>query len=511
MPRILSDGRVVGGGDGYVTLNTLNADGSVTCETLLNGYWGPCILDATSFATQAMADNNTYRYDLTTRTLAPLCAGSNGLVSGEDGRYLASIAKCVVGTIPVTDPSWPAGGYGAGLVCGSDCGAVAVVALSLNPTPILLIAPDGTITTVPGPAMGVSIVSPTELLMTGGGGPIGPPVTSTGRTFNTLPHCQGPNLVTVGGVTYLVYYSPDCWKVCIQRADAPAGDIYGAWLTSGFNQDWRVVNAGATLRTSYATGAGERPGQIQIYDVDLTALTTNLTQTNVPPQPVIPSIPAITHPCTITPFAQVGQPSTPGSIGVRTLVSGEQVWVASSAPLCWPSTGLAGVFSEAADITADLALAVAHNTRLMWLHDGTATMPIPAALRPSCDVLGLECYLAAGETLAQSVARWTANLTALLLLWPGQVALIAQGYTMLGAWTEEQVLDCQPSYSNLANTDPRIIAVCHFCFGRADAILSLPTVLARFVAASPGPAVLNPVNPQPAASTLARYLALGVV
>jgi hypothetical protein len=237
----------------------------------------------------------------------------------------------------------------------------------------------------------------------------------------------------------------------------------------------------------------------------------------------IPDIPPFNHRVTIAPFCQA-QPLTDTSGGILIRIVGEwtQTWVAGNPSVtgnAWPSDKvLAGMFTENADITADRVVAGAHKTRIGWLHDGGVLTTLPKGLRPWCDVVFVECYRIVGESLSASIARWWMNLTWLLGVWTGQIVIVGMGYrqeyvvngVVFYRWTEQDILDCQPEYVHLANVDPRVMTVSHFCANRGDAIDSLPEVLRRFMAASPGPATLNPVT-KPTAFTTNDLLLFGGV
>ena len=190
-----------------------------------------------------------------------------------------------------------------------------------------------------------------------------------------------------------------------------------------------------------------------------------------------------------------------------------QIWVTTDTPQAdWPdAASFAGFFTEGDD-PAVLALAQQHGVRVKWLADGPDWTAAPSWLRSACDVWSVECYVALGEALAESVARWEHNLSLTATAWSGQIAICAQGYTQNGQWTEQQVLDAQPAYATLANSFPgRIASIDHFCYNRGDMIASLPIVLAKFMAASPGACALHPVEQPQSVSALARYLVMGVM
>lgn len=140
------------------------------------------------------------------------------------------------------------------------------------------------------------------------------------------------------------------------------------------------------------------------------------------------------------------------------------------------------------------------------IHDGTDDWTPPASLRPFDAVL-LEQYRVPEETLDQSVARWTRQMSTLLTQWAGDCGAIGMWYDQL-RWTEQQILDGLAHCSAIVNLSPRIKIVAPFAYNRANGIIkypSLQTSLDRLVAERDrvGLAHLTPIPPPQEDSAMA--------
>lgn len=145
--------------------------------------------------------------------------------------------------------------------------------------------------------------------------------------------------------------------------------------------------------------------------------------------------------------------------------------------------GSLGIYTEAA---IPLPVFQANpQTRVIFVHDAPTKWPLPSGARPF-DLPGLEFYRLKTETLAQSVARWTSELTALLADWPGDVLVVPMFYCQGGAagstnppetWTVEEVLDGLRSLSGLVNQSQRIKVIAPFAYNRANGITAHPELM----------------------------------
>lgn len=211
--------------------------------------------------------------------------------------------------------------------------------------------------------------------------------------------------------------------------------------------------------------------------------SSNLSCYNVfPPEEALPVAPpteiptfAFTHPATVAIFKDPNG-DTPAPLEVVVNSTGQRAhrdYFAAGDSL--PGTaGLVGIYSQAADIPSDLALATAHATRLAVCYDGPGSFVIPSNLR-AYDQLWLELYPVVGEPIDASRARWHTNLIDLLARWPGDIGVVPAFYCQGGApsdetWPVEYILDCLASLSGLVNISPRVKTIAPFAYERANGI-----------------------------------------
>lgn len=168
-----------------------------------------------------------------------------------------------------------------------------------------------------------------------------------------------------------------------------------------------------------------------------------------------------------------------------------------------------GLYTEAStveEMTAAIALAEQHETRLAWCHDGSdLDLLLVKMLRPF-DQVWLECYPVAGETDAQSASRYFANLDTLLNVCGNQIGIIAPDYDAGGVGVNElrtvqQTLRALTVIPDLLNHSIQVVTLAIFEIDRgngADAHPELMTWAIEAVAATPGVPDLPPVTSSPA-------------
>jgi hypothetical protein len=246
---------------------------------------------------------------------------------------------------------------------------------------------------------------------------------------------------------------------------------------------------------------------VQAKTIDLTAPMQDLTGV------VLPFVPRLNHNVSIAPFKDPANETGADSeivVNGAAPTSDRPHWTAKDdASLAYFRRDIDhGLYTEAsttAEMLAAITLAEDLDTRLLWCHDGTdLDLQLVKLLRP-CDVVLLECYRSTAETLAQSKARWSDNLSALLSACGNLVGLIAQDYDMGGVgpaelWSVQDTLDACEAIAEMVNTSVRIILIAPFEIQRANGADAHPDLLAivkRWVAATPGVAELRPVNAAP--------------
>lgn len=265
------------------------------------------------------------------------------------------------------------------------------------------------------------------------------------------------------GRWWMGYQSFSLARVVLHPFDSLLGYAWGA--VNAFRLD--VADVAGQLRSVWSTVDGDQPGALAA--VTATGDPVDLTTLAPPPLVIAP----FNHPVLIAPFAAAGS----GAPDLFTL----------------------GTYTE------EVAPTFLPGVRMLVGHDSETRWNLPAGMRP-WDVPFLEWYRDERETLAETLARCTANTVALLAAWPGQIGGIPMFYRQTAAdgsplWTEQQVLDWLAYLSGLVNLSPRIVIVAPFAFNRADEGISAnPRIMAAFqslLKATPGMPTFIPIGATP--------------
>jgi hypothetical protein len=391
---------------------------------------------------------------------------------------------------------------GAG-TCGphavADDGTIGYVPDRMNGYGLRLVSPEGDIVEAPGILpWDVQVLGRGEAIYRGGAIGRLVPVPAVADAF-------AMRLVKLDdGEEWLVYWSDSVGFVA-QLDGATDGYILGTSPTF-FNHD--ATNVGGELVIAYSLTQGEGPNDIRVVPIDRSAARVPLVA--APPVVVIPSF-SFAHPVVVAPFKDPsGDTSAPMEIVVnQTGQELDRPCFAAEDSLTWTGT-LEGIYSEAADPAAAIALAAQYATRLVLAHDSTADWTPPAGLR-AFDLPTRELYLSESETLDQSVARWTRQTQQLLADWPGSIGLIPMFYCMGGAppdelFTVAQVCDGLAHLSAIVNLSPRIILIAPFAYLRANGMTGHPELLQAFanllaeqqrVGLAALPPISTPPDPEP--------------
>lgn len=343
------------------------------------------------------------------------------------------------------------------------------------------VAPDGTIAYVPDRSIGLGLIlvdpdnttyslpgilpSNTQVIGAGqviwAGGAFGRPVPKP-----ALTDAQNLLLCPMPDGDWLVYWSNSTGFIA-QLDGALDGYILGNTPTF-FNPDVRNVNG--TLKIAWSVTQGESPADVRSTIIDRTQPRVPLTSTVT-----IPTF-HFTHPVIVAPFKDPNADTVapwevvvnqfPQSSTRPAIVAGDSL-LARKGPI-------EGIYSEAADPTQDIALAVKSNTRLVLGHDNVSAWTLPTTLR-IYDIPALELYLQTSETITQSVVRWQSQIQLLLTHWSGSIGVIPMFYCAGGAppaetFTVAQVCDGLSHLSDIVNLSPRIQLILPFEYLRANGI-----------------------------------------
>jgi hypothetical protein len=338
-------------------------------------------------------------------------------------------------------------------------GAIAYVPNRAIGYGLVLVDPNGVTHDIPGIVpYGVQVLGAGQLIYQGG---------AYGRLIPVpaAANAQGVLLATMDDGDWLAYWA-DGLGFVVQLDGAIDGYILGTTPTF-FNHDIRNVHG--SLIVAWSLTQGEGPSDVQTLTIDR----------SVPRVPLVPSvlIPTFTftHPVVVAPFKDPDGASTaPMEIVVNQTgqLLDRPCFVAEDS-LQWRGE-LEGIYTEALDPTAALALALEYETRLVLAHDSTDDWTLPAGLR-EYDLPTLELYLSEAETLAQSVTRWQRQVEALLGAWSGSIGVIPMFYCMGGAppdelFTVDQVLAGLGYLSDIVNLSARIVVIAPFSYLRANGI-----------------------------------------
>ena len=431
-------------------------------------YGGACWLDDDTVLVSIPAPTAqgsilaTWRPGAASATPLPDQRGANDYAAG-GGRFIAWLAGYGVwgslGHLPAA--GLPNSGTGFASRCVAPDGTIAYIPDRGNGYGLDVVSPDGLVSEAPG------IWSLDEQTLGGDraavwrGGALNTPIPKPARpAFNT----QVVDLPD--GERWLVYWADGVGFVA-QLDGALDGYIFGTEPVF-YNHSARAVDG--ELWITWSSTSGEGPNDVTVLRVDRAQPRVAL----VPPPVAIPTF-SFTHPVFVAPFKDpYGATAAPAEIVVNQ--TGQQLdrpcFVAEDS-LDWRGA-LEGIYSEAPDPAAVLAVAAAHETRLMLAHDSIADWPVPAGLRP-WDLPTLELYLSEGESLDQSVARWTRQVDQLLAEWAGSIGVIPMFYCMGGAppdelFTVDQVLAGLHHLSAIVNRSPRIVVIAPFSYLRANGI-----------------------------------------
>lgn len=262
-----------------------------------------------------------------------------------------------------------------------------------------------------------------------------------------------------------------------------------------------VVTVNGRTQVCWSAGPAEAPSDLQ--HSEWFTLGENTVPLDVPS--VVHPMDAFNHPVTVAVFKDPeGASDAPVEIIVnQTGQSTRRPCFAAEDSVMYQGE-LLGIYTEDKNPIAALDKAKHLNTRLLWGWDAPTRPIMPSILRP-WDIVAIELYLQQGETLSQSVTRWTQNLLYVYDVWHGDIAVIPQFYCAGGAppdelWTVQEVLDGLAYLASLVNLVPRVKIVAAFEWLRANGITAHEELREAFnllLKATAGVATLTPVGTAP--------------
>ena len=332
------------------------------------------------------------------------------------------------------------------------------------------------------PAYGLAVIGPGKALWPDGRGAfatLGLPAPAAagapGRACYAL----------VNGRAWVVYQAEGLGLIAHPADDASQGIVVE---TGGRSFHYDAIGINGTIRVCWSTTTAERPEQLVVRDLDLSALVP-LTKPFV--------FPPFNHKVLIAVFKDLnGESGSPAEIVVNQMKQAvERPYFVAEDSLDGPFLGeRLGVYSEAVVPTFP------KDTRLMLCHDSSKREPwtLPAGMRP-WDIPTIELYRYEGEVLTEAVEWWRRDVQHVLSVWPGDVALVPQFYTM-NIWPVSEVLNGLEYLVPIANMSSRIKVVAPFSWTRANGIeryKELQDAFTSLLKATPGIPTLTPIPPKP--------------
>jgi len=385
--------------------------------------------------------------------------GANAMAGG-GGRWLADGAGFVYGSLGDIP--------GAALIGVAPDGTCAYYPNAASGIGLVIVDPDGTrhdypnVIAKPAP----HVVKAGQVIWQGGAvgrAPVRP----------ALPNAAGPQLVTVDGEDWIVYWSQGVGVVA--QVDGEAS----GWILDTREREYNVsiAEVDGQLQIAWSVTDGEGPRDVVVCAVSRSDVvyvrradgwTEQTPQLTVLKPPVVVPRFTFNHPVIIAPFRAEG-------------------------------SGLTDLFELGTYAEGDIV--TAPKGRLLLAHDGESNWTIPVALLRRYDMALWELYLIPSETITASVQRWILQSRLYLAQWQGDCGVIPMFYDQQ-RWSVGQMLEALSYLSEIVNLSPRIKVIAPFAYGRANGIVKYPELqaaLGNLVTESVrvGRATLTPVDTQP--------------
>lgn len=330
----------------------------------------------------------------------------------------------------------------------------------------------------------------------------------------------------VAGAWWIAYYNGEKGVVLHPFASADR-----AYSIAPSGDAWHTIRALGlyVVRVAISRTEGEGPGDVWGYDVDVRSGACRplpfgaqpqepfvmpfmqMSEIN-PPHVEIPTF-NFNHAVSTVVFKDpIGDSGAPAEILVNQNAQrrARPVFVADDSLIDGNWIGpLQGIYTEKRGdaLAGVIKTATALKTRVMACHDSQAPWTLPEGLR-AWDVVAIETYRYANETLDQALARWRRDAREMLARWAGACAVVPPYYCMGGTpggdppelWPVSAVLDMQRHLEEIVNLSSRIGIVAPFSYLRGNGIVAHDELMQSFrnlLAAAPHAPSLPPVPVTP--------------